>query len=174
MVRFEEKVISRLINKINGAITASEVTVIAEDGSRLGVMGKFEAINLAKKTDLDLVEVGPKDVPPICKIMDFGRFKFQSQRKQKQKSTKQQSKEIKFRPVTDVGDYNVKIKKITKFLIAGARVQITIRFRGREVVHAHLANDLMAKIVEDLKEYSIVESPAKLEGRQMILILRSK
>ena len=137
-------------------------------------MNKIEAIKLARDAALDLVEVGPKDSPPICKIMDFGRFKFQSQRKQKQKSSKQQSKEIKFRPVTDVGDYNIKIKKIIKFLEAGARVQVTIRFRGREVVHSHLAIDLMARVTEDLKEYSVVEMPAKLEGRQMILILKSK
>ena len=148
--------------------------VIGENGDKLGVMSKSEAIGVARNSSLDLVEVGPNNNPPICKIMDFGRFKFKSQRKHKQKSTKQQSKEIKFRPVTDVGDYNIKIKKIKKFLESGARVQVTIRFRGREVVHSHLAVDLMGKIANDLKDYSVVDMPAKLEGRQMIAIFKSK
>ena len=148
--------------------------VIGENGDKLGVMSKSEAISVARESNLDLVEVGPNNNPPICKIMDFGRFKFKSQRKHKQKSTKQQSKEIKFRPVTDIGDYNIKIKKIKKFLESGARVQVTIRFRGREVVHSHLAVDLMSKIADDLKEYSVVDMPAKLEGRQMIAVFKSK
>lgn len=162
------------MNKVNEAITASQVLVIAEDGSNLGVMSKAEGISVAKQSSLDLVEVGPNNNPPICKIMDFGRFKFKSQRKHKQKSTKQQSKEIKFRPVTDIGDYNIKIKKIKSFLESGARVQVTIRFKGREVVHSHLAVELMARIAEDLKEYSVVDMPAKLEGKQMIAVFKSK
>lgn len=148
--------------------------VIAADGQRLGVMGIQQALQTAQQAGLDLVEVGPKDSPPICKLLDFGRFKFQSQRKQKQKSTKQQSKEIKFRPVTDVGDYQVKTKRIIKFLQSGARVQVTVRFRGREVMHAHLAEALLTRVLEDVAEYGAVEMPPKFEGRQMMMILKSK
>jgi translation initiation factor IF-3 len=153
---------------------AQEVVVINQEGVNLGAMPIKQAIGIAQDLSLDLVEVGPKDTPPICKIMDFGRFKFQSQRKSKQKSARQQSKEVKFRPVTDVGDYNVKVKRIIKFLEAGARVQITIRFRGREIVHNHLAKELMDRVLQDIEEFCIVEMPAKLEGRQMIMIIKSK
>ena len=148
--------------------------VVDAQGTRLGVMSVQEGIRLAQESELDLVEVGPKDTPPICRIMDFGRFKFKAQRKRKQKSTKKMNKEVKFRPVTDVGDYQVKINRILKFLEAGARVQVTVRFRGREMMHVNLAEDLMNRVIQDLGERASIESPPKVEGRQMIMVVNSK
>ena len=162
------------MNRVNEEITAPQVIVVDSEGTRLGVMPLSEAIAVAQKDDLDLVEVGPKDTPPICRVMDFGRFKFKSQRKRKQKSSKKMNKEVKFRPVTDVGDYQVKIKRIIKFLEAGARVQITVRFRGREMMHANLAEDLMARVIEDIGDLAVIESPPKTEGRQMMMVINSK
>jgi translation initiation factor IF-3 len=162
------------VNRVNEEITAPQVIVVDSEGTRLGVMPLSEAIAVAQKDDLDLVEVGPKDTPPICRVMDFGRFKFKSQRKRKQKSSKKMNKEVKFRPVTDVGDYQVKIKRIIKFLEAGARVQITVRFRGREMMHANLAEDLMTRVIEDIGDLAVIESPPKTEGRQMMMVINSK
>ncbi len=162
------------MNRVNEEITAPQVIVVDSEGTRLGVMPLSEAIAVAQKDDLDLVEVGPKDTPPICRVMDFGRFKFKSQRKRKQKSSKKMNKEVKFRPVTDVGDYQVKIKRIIKFLEAGARVQITVRFRGREMMHANLAEDLMTRVIEDIGDLAVIESPPKTEGRQMMMVINSK
>lgn len=162
------------MNRVNEEITAPQVIVVDAEGTRLGVMPIAEAIAVAQKSDLDLVEVGPKDTPPICRVMDFGRFKFKSQRKRKQKSSKKMNKEVKFRPVTDVGDYQVKIKRIIKFLEAGARVQVTVRFRGREMMHSNLAEDLMTRIIEDIGDLAVIESPPKTEGRQMMMVINSK
>ncbi len=165
---------NRSVNRVNEDITAPEVMVVDAQGTRLGVMSVQEGIRLAQESELDLVEVGPKDTPPICRIMDFGRFKFKAQRKRKQKSTKKMNKEVKFRPVTDVGDYQVKINRILKFLEAGARVQVTVRFRGREMMHVNLAEDLMNRVIQDLGERASIESPPKVEGRQMIMVVNSK
>tara|TARA_Y100001954_G_C15779767_1_gene589150 strand:- start:1340 stop:1855 length:516 start_codon:yes stop_codon:yes gene_type:complete len=165
---------NRSVNRVNEDITAPEVMVVDAQGTRLGVMSVQEGIRLAQESELDLVEVGPKDTPPICRIMDFGRFKFKAQRKRKQKSTKKMNKEVKFRPVTDVGDYQVKINRILKFLEAGARVQVTVRFRGRKMMHVNLAEDLMNRVIQDLGERASIESPPKVEGRQMIMVVNSK
>ena len=151
--------------------------LIGVEGEQLGILGTPEAMNLAEEVGLDLVELSPNAEPPVCRLMDFGKFQFQQNKKRQAARKKQQQvqvKEIKFRPVTDVGDYQVKTKRIIKFLEAGARVQVTVRFRGREVMHAHLAEELLTRVLDDVAAHGVVEMPPKLEGRQMMMVLKSK
>ncbi len=143
----------------------------------LGVMSVSEAIRLAEEKGLDLIEVAPDASPPTCKIMDYGKYIFE-QKKAKAAAKKKQTivhvKEIKFRPGTDIGDYNVKIKKLKAFLEDGDKTKITVRFRGREMAHKELGLELMQRVEKDLAELSDVEARPKLEGRQMMMVLAPK
>jgi len=151
------------------------VTVIDKDGKNLGVMTKNAAIELAQSDQMDLVLVGRQDVNPVCRIMDYSKKRYDQKRKRQQsKQTKTQLKEIKMRPVIDVGDYNIKLKKMIQFLEAGHRVKILIRFRGREVIHQDLGDDLVERLLKDLAEYIQVEQVPKLEGKQIIFIVVPK
>ncbi len=123
---------------------------------------------------LDLVEIVPNAEPPVCRIMDFGKFKFENSKKKgaaKKKQKKTQVKEIKFRPVTDVGDYNIKLRNMIKFLEAGDKTKVTVRFRGREMAHRDLGMDMLKRVEADLEEYATVEQFPKMEGRQMVMVL---
>jgi translation initiation factor IF-3 len=136
-----------------------------------------QAQNLAEEANLDLVEISPQAEPPVCKVMDYGKFKFEEQKKRQaqRKKTKQiQVKEIKFRPGTDIGDYNVKLRNLVKFLTEGDKVKVTLRFRGREMAHQELGRDLLKRVEEDLKELGTVEQFPKMEGRQMVMVLAPK
>ena len=159
----------------NHRITSTEVQVITSDGENLGVLNLNEAISKAKNENLDLIEIAPNANPPVCKIMDMGKFKYDQQKKAnkaKKKQKKIELKEIKLRPVTEVHDYTFKIKNAQKFLSKGDKVKFTIKFKGRELQHSHLGNELMERIKQDMQEIGKVELQPKFEGRQMIMVVQ--
>ena len=159
----------------NNRITSSEVQVITNDGDNLGILNTNEAILKAKEKGLDLIEIAPKARPPVCKIMDMGKYKYDAQKKAnkaKKKQKKIELKEIKLRPVTEVHDYTFKIKNAQKFLSKGDKVKFTIKFKGRELQHSHLGNELMNKIMKDMQEIGKVELQPKFDGKQMIMVIQ--
>ena len=159
----------------NNIITSPEVQVINSDGENLGVLNLQEAISKAKDENLDLIEIAPNARPPVCKIMDMGKYKYDQQKKlnkAKKKQKKIELKEIKLRPVTEVHDYTFKIKNAQKFLSKGDKVKFTIRFKGREMQHTKLGNDLMEKIKIDMETIGKVELQPKFDGRQMIMVIQ--
>lgn len=140
-------------------------------------MGRSAAIALAKESELDLVEVSPNAEPPVCRIMDFGKHLFEQKKKSHAGKVKQRHthlKEVKFRPSTEIGDYQVKMKNLIKFLIAGDKTKVTLRFRGREMAHQELGMQLLERVKQDLQEYGTVEQFPKMEGRQLIMVLAPK
>jgi translation initiation factor IF-3 len=161
---------------INDAIKASKVRLIAEDGEQVGIIPMEKARALAKEAELDLVQVAEGETP-VCRIMNYGKHIFQ-QSKQKQGAKKKQKrvqvKEIKLRPGTDEGDYQVKLRNLIRFLENGDRAKITVRFRGREIAHHELGVQMLKRLEEDLAEYGDVEQQSKFEGRQMIMVLAPK
>lgn len=160
---------------INSAIGSTRVTVIDKEGNNLGVMDRDVAIGLAHADGLDLVLVGKQDVNPVCRVMDYSKKRYDQKRKRQQsKQSKTQLKEIKMRPVIDVGDYKIKTKKMIEFLQAGHRVKVLIRFRGRELMHQDLGEDLVERLLKDLSEYIQVEQVPKLEGRQIVFVIVPK
>lgn len=163
--------------RINGEIDAPQVRLIGQDGVQLGIVSLREALIKAEEAELDLVEIAPQAKPPVCKIMDYGKFKYQEQKKRHEAKLKQkqiQVKEIKFRPNTDEADYQVKLRNLVRFLTEGDKTKVTLRFRGREIAHQELGVQLLKRIEEDLKEYGSVEQFPKLEGRQMVMVLAPK
>ena len=159
----------------NNRITSSEVQVITNDGNNLGILNTNEAISKAKEEGLDLIEISPKARPPVCKIMDMGKFKYDAQKKAnkaKKKQKKIELKEIKLRPVTEIHDYSFKIKNAQKFISKGDKVKFTIKFKGRELRHSHLGNELMEKIKQDMQEIGRVELQPKFDGKQMIMVIQ--
>ena len=163
---------------MNGKITAPEVLVIDEQGEKRGVLPLEEALALAEEAGLDLVEVAPNSKPPVCKILDYGKFKYQAQKKAAEARKKQKTvevKEIKMRPTIDTHDYEVKMKALRKFLDKGDKVKVTIRFRGRELAHTNLGRELLERVRGELPEDEVkVELMPKMEGRQMVMILAPK
>ncbi len=159
----------------NHRITSPEVQVITSGGENLGVLSLNEAIAKAKDEGLDLIELAPNTKPPVCKIMDMGKFKYDQQKKAnkaKKKQKKIELKEIKLRPVTEVHDYTFKIKNAQRFLSKGDKVKFTIKFKGRELQHSHLGNELMEKIKQDMQEIGKVELQPKFDGKQMIMVIQ--
>ena len=160
--------------RINQQIQATQVRLIDVDGEQVGIVPLEEAIEQASGKQLDLVEISPDAEPPVCRIMDYGKHLFEAKQKAKEGRKKQrqtQVKEIKFRPGTDIGDYEVKLRNLIRFLEAGDKAKITVRFRGREMAHQELGRDLLARIEKDLEEYGSVEQRPNMEGRQMIMVL---
>ena len=161
--------------KSNNRISSPEVQVIANDGENLGILNTNEAVSIAKKQDLDLIEIAPNANPPVCKIMDMGKFKYDAQKKANLAKKKQKIialKEIKMRPVTETHDYEFKVKNAKKFIAKGDKVKFTIRFKGRELQHSHLGSELMTKIKEDMKDIGKVELDPKFDGKQMIMVIQ--
>lgn len=161
----------------NGEITAPKVRVIGPDDQQIGILYTREAIQQAEEAGLDLVEVSPTAEPPVCRIMDFGKYLFEQNKKQQSARKKQkqiQVKEVKFRPTTDEGDYQIKLRNLTRFLSEGDKAKVTIRFRGREMLHQELGAELINRIKNDLGELAIVEQYPKLEGRQLIMVVSPK
>ena len=161
----------------NDEIDAQEVRVIDAEGEQAGVMSLSDAIELAKDVSLDLVEVSPNAEPPVCRIMDFGKYLFEQNKKAQTSKRKQKQvhvKEIKFRPGTDEGDYQVKLRKLVEFLEYGDKTKVTLRFRGREMAHQELGAKLLARVRNDLEEYGTVEQMPQMEGRQMIMVIAPK
>ena len=161
--------------KANERIRAPEVQVISSDGKNLGTLPTQEAINIAKKEGLDLIEISPNANPPVCKIIDIGKYKYDLQKKANKAKKKQKIinlKEIKLRPVTEIHDYNFKIKNAQKFLSKGDKVKFTVQFRGREMQHTHLGYELMQRIINDTASLGKVEAKPKFEGRQIVMIIQ--
>ena len=161
--------------KTNERIRASEVQVINSEGKNLGTLSTREAIEIAKQEGLDLIEISPNANPPVCKIIDIGKYKYDLQKKANKAKKKQKIislKEIKLRPVTEIHDYNFKIKNANKFLEKGDKVKFTVRFKGREMQHTHLGNELMNRIINDTATVGKVEVPPKFEGKQIIMIIQ--
>ena len=160
--------------KANNRINSPEVQVIASNGENLGIISTNKAISMAKEEGLDLIEIAPNAKPPVCKIIDMGKYKYDAQKKANKAKKKQKIvllKEIKLRPVTEAHDYNFKLKNAQKFLSKGDKVKFTIRFKGRELQHSNLGHDLMNKIKEDIKLVGKVEMNPKFDGKQMIMII---
>ena len=161
--------------KTNNRINSPEVQVISSNGENLGILNTNEAISIAKEEGLDLIEISPNAKPPVCKIMDMGKFKYDAQKKANLAKKKQKIillKEIKMRPVTETHDYQFKVKNAKKFIAKGDKVKFTIRFKGRELQHSHLGNELMTKIKEDMKDIAKVELHPKFDGKQMIMVIQ--
>ncbi|NND61137.1 MAG: translation initiation factor IF-3 [Gammaproteobacteria bacterium] len=163
--------------KRNKEITATEVRVIQEDGEQAGVMSLSSALAMAQDMNMDLVEVSPNADPPVCRIMDFGKYLFEESKKAqvaKKKQKQIQIKEVKFRPGTDDGDYQVKLRNLQKFLSGGDKAKVTLRFRGREMAHQELGREMLDRVKTDLEEYGSVEQFPKMEGRQMVMVIAPK
>ena len=161
--------------RANHRINSPEVQVIASSGENLGIMNTTKAISIAKEEGLDLIEIAPNASPPVCKIIDMGKFKYDAQKKANKAKKKQKIvllKEIKLRPVTETHDYDFKVKNAKKFIMKGDKVKFTIRFKGRELQHSHLGNELMNKIQEDMKDVGKVEMNPKFDGKQMIMVIQ--
>lgn len=154
-----------------------EVRLVGKDGEQIGVVSIAQALQIAADADLDLVEVAPQAKPPVCRIMDYGKFLFEEGKKAqaaKKKQKQVQVKELKFRPGTDVGDYQVKLRNLLKFLDEGDRVKVTLRFRGREMAHQELGIQMLRRLESDVQEQGVVEQQPKLEGRQMVMVIAPK
>ena len=161
--------------KSNNRINSPEVQVIASSGENLGILNTNEAISMAKEEGLDLIEIAPNARPPVCKIIDIGKYKYDAQKKANQAKKKQKKievKEIKLRPVTETHDYQFKIKNAQKFISKGDKVKFTIRFKGRELQHSHLGQELMDKIKVDMQEVGKVELDPRFDGKQIIMVIQ--
>jgi translation initiation factor IF-3 len=160
--------------RINGRINAPRVRLIGADGQQVGIVPIQEALKKAEEAELDLVEISPNAAPPVCRIMNYGKFQYEESKRRhaaKKKQKQIQIKEVKFRPGTDVGDYQVKLRNLIRFLENGDKAKITLRFRGREMAHQELGMQLLKRVESDLKEYGAVEQYPRLEGRQMVMIV---
>jgi translation initiation factor IF-3 len=163
--------------RVNDRIRSPEIRLIGADGENVGVVTPARALVLAAEAGLDLVEISPNADPPVCKIMDFGKFKYEQQKKEAEARKKQkiiEIKEIKFRPGTDTHDYEVKMRSVMKFLDEGDKVKVTLRFRGREMAHQELGLDLLKRVEADVGDAGKIESMPKLEGRQMVMMIAPK
>jgi translation initiation factor IF-3 len=162
---------------LNEQINVPEVRLVGKDGEQIGIVSIAQALQIAADADLDLVEVAPQAKPPVCRIMDYGKYLFEEGKKAqaaKKKQKQVQVKELKFRPGTDIGDYQVKLRNLLKFLEEGDRVKVTLRFRGREMAHQELGLQMLKRLESDVLEQGTVEQQPKLEGRQMVMVIAPK
>lgn len=162
---------------INEQIRDKEVRVIGEDGEQLGIMSSKDALKLAKEAELDLIKIAPTAKPPVCKIVDYGKYRYEQVRKEKEAKKKQKTidiKEIRFSPNIDTNDLNTKINQARKFLTKGDKVKVSIRFRGRELAHTEIGIDILNNFAAQLEDVAVVEKPAKVEGRSMVMFLAEK
>ena len=158
--------------KLNDDITYDQIRLVGDSGEQLGILSPDEARKIAEERAMDLVEIAPNAEPPVCRLMDYGKYLYASAKKKQESKKKQKQitvKEIKFRPGTDIGDYDIKVRNLTKFLDAGNKVKVTLRFRGREMAHQELGMEMLKRVEEDLKEIGVVEQMPKMEGRQMVM-----
>ena len=162
---------------MNGEITAPEIRLVGIDNEPLGVVNLADAVRMSEEAEVDLVEIAPQADPPVCRLMDYGKFKYQEQKKAHDARLKQkiiQVKEVKFRPGTDEGDYNIKVRNLTRFLEEGDKTKVTLRFRGREMAHQDIGMRLLERVKAELEPVGIVEQFPKMEGRQMIMVIGPK
>ncbi|MDC1311198.1 translation initiation factor IF-3 [Burkholderiales bacterium] len=160
--------------RINEEITAPQIRLVGIEGEPIGVMEISEALAKAEEAEIDLVEIAPAAAPPVCRLMDYGKFKYNEQKKKQDAKAKQkqiQVKEIKFRPGTDKGDYQIKLRNLIKFLTDGDKTKVTLRFRGREMAHQNLGAKLLERVRSDLEDHGQVEQFPKMEGRQMVMVV---
>ncbi|MDE3028412.1 MAG: translation initiation factor IF-3 [Paracoccaceae bacterium] len=163
--------------RVNDRIRSPEIRLIGADGENVGVVTPARAMAMAEEAGLDLVEISPNAEPPVCKIMDFGKYKYETQKREAEARKKQhviEIKEIKFRPGTDTHDYDVKMRSVFKFLDEGDKVKITLRFRGREMAHQQLGMELLKRVEEDVAQVGKIEAFPRLEGRQMVMMIGPK
>ena len=163
--------------RINDRIRSPEIRLIGADGENVGVVTPARAMQMAEEAGLDLVEISPNAEPPVCKIMDFGKYKYETQKREAEARKKQhiiEIKEIKFRPGTDTHDYDVKMRSVLKFLEEGDKVKVTLRFRGREMAHQQLGLELLNRVAADVGDFGKIESMPRLEGRQMVMMVTPK
>ncbi|AQS52264.1 translation initiation factor IF-3 [Paenalcaligenes hominis] len=161
-------------HRINGEIRVNEVRLIGIEGEQLGVVKLAQALDMAEEHEVDLVEIAPTAAPPVCRLMDYGKFRYQEQKRQQEARAKQkvvQIKEVKFRPATDEGDYNVKLRNVRRFIEDGDKVKVSLRFRGREMAHQELGMRVLERVRDDVEDICQVESFPRLEGRQMVMVL---
>jgi len=164
-------------HRINREISAIEVRLVGVENEPLGIVKFMDALRMAEEKDLDLVEIAPNAVPPVVRIMDYGKFKYEEAKRAHDAKLKQkiiQVKEVKFRPATDEGDYNVKLRNLKRFLDEGDKTKITLRFRGREMAHQEIGARVLERLKADLEEVAQVEQMPKMEGRQMVMMLAPK
>ena len=160
--------------RINGDITAPQIRLVGANGEPLGIVSLNEALAQAEEADIDLVEIAPQAAPPVCRLMDYGKYKYAESKRQHEARLKQkqvQVKEVKFRPGTDEGDYKIKLRNLIRFLQEGDKAKVTLRFRGREITHQELGLALLKRVEADLQEHAVVEQFPKMEGRQMIMVV---
>jgi len=163
--------------RVNEEITAKKVRLISADGEQIGIVGIEEALSAAQQKALDLVEISPNAEPPVCRVIDYGKFRYQDSKRKAAARKKQKQmhiKEIKFRPGTDIGDYSVKLRNLKRFLENGDKTKVTMRFRGREMAHQELGLQLLKRVEEDLLDFGAVEQFPKMEGRQMVMVISPK
>ena len=173
----ETKIAQERTHRINGEIRVPEVRLTGLDGEMIGIVRTSQALAMAEEADVDLVEVAPNARPPVCRLMDYGKFRYQEQKKAQEQKAKQkviQVKEVKFRPQTDKNDYDTKLRALTRFLADGNKAKVTLRYRGREMAHPQIGEVSMKRFAEACEEFATVEKPAKLEGRQMLMFLAPK
>ncbi|MGV3656111.1 MAG: translation initiation factor IF-3 [Noviherbaspirillum sp.] len=164
-------------HRINGEVTAPQVRLNGVENEPLGIVSLAEAFRLSEEANVDLVEIAPNAQPPVCRLMDYGKFKYQEQKKAHEAKLKQkviQVKEVKFRPGTDEGDYSIKLRNLVRFLDEGDKTKITLRFRGREMAHQDIGMRMLERLKADLEPYGQVEQWPKMEGRQMVMVLAPK
>jgi translation initiation factor IF-3 len=173
----ERNIATEKVQRINGEINAPEVRLIGIEGEPLGIVTSEVALKMAEEAEVDLVEIAPTAQPPVCRMMDFGKFKYQEAKRQHEAKLKQkqiQVKEVKFRPGTDEGDYQIKIRNLIRFLGEGDKAKVTLRYRGREMAHQEFGVRLLERVRTDLDEVGTVEQFPRMEGRQMIMIIAPK
>ncbi len=164
-------------HRINNEIRVPEVRLTGVDGAQIGIVRTSEALRMAEEADVDLVEIAPNAQPPVCRLMDYGKFRYQEQKKAQEIKARQkviQVKEVKFRPATDENDYQTKLRALRRFLADGDKAKVTLRYRGREMAHQQLGAQIMDRIRTDLAEEAQIEQNPKMEGRQMIMVLAPK
>ena len=169
--------IAKQVHELNEDIVDKEVRLIGAEGQQLGIMSSQEALKIADEQGLDLVKISPQAVPPVCKLMNYGKFRFEQSKKEKEARKNQhvvEIKEIRMSPGIDVGDFNTKLKNAQKFIADGNRVKVSVRFRGREMAHTDIGRDLLNKFAEQCAETATLEKAAKMEGRNMSIFLSPK
>ncbi|MBQ3724751.1 MAG: translation initiation factor IF-3 [Oscillospiraceae bacterium] len=169
--------ISKVVHQLNEDIRDKEVRLIGEDGEQLGILSSEQALEIAEERGLDLVKISPQAVPPVCKLMNYGKFRFEQSKREKEAKKNQHTveiKEIRMSPGIDVGDFNTKLKNAQKFLSEGNRVKVSVRFRGREMAHTEIGKDLLDQFAASCTEMANLEKNAKLEGRNMSIFLAPK
>ncbi len=169
--------ISKQVHELNEAISDKEIRLIGPAGEQLGIMPPAQALRIAEEQSLDLVKISPQATPPVCKLMNYGKFRFEQSKREKEARKNQhvvEIKEIRMSPGIDIGDFNTKLRNAQKFIAEGNRVKVSVRFRGREMAHTEIGRDLLSRFAEQCKEVANLDRPAKLEGRMMSIFLSPK